>query len=629
MKLGQIAFFSFISASLVYAVSEDSVMVRDIQLEDTVVTEFSSIPGDEEIIIPLLEDTVATEISTADSEEIILQSINRLPLILQDAKRYFVEALIADQHNDTMEVVYLIEKITDLLIEAGQVNGMLEDDQEEYTRFENMLIHAYENHFRTVNRVETPITVASLREELSEYMEPLEIEINGSKFTVIDDRNGHIPLVLNSRVEQTINFFRTKGKRQFEIWLSRLPFYKESIIEILTENGLPEELIYVSMVESGFNPKAYSTAHASGLWQFVSGTAKMYGLSRTWWIDERRDPRKATQAAADYFKDLYIEFDDWYLAMAAYNSGEGRINRAIRLHQTRDFWQLNSLPRETRNYVPTVLAAAIITRDPAKYGFKVSQNNSLEYDEVIIESSADLNVLAKCAGISMKQLRKYNPEIRQFATPSNQPYSLKIPKGSKDTFTKEFNSLPKFQRFVPQYLVHRVRRGESLWVIARKYGVSIYDVASVNKIRNYHRLQIGQKLTIPVPPVPGTSSIASSKVSEKDRIVYRVRKGDTLGHIAERYGTSARRIRQLNGLRYGQYIYPGQKLVIPASPSKLATTSSGSNPYEKEIYVVRRGDTLSHIAMRYRTSVSKVRRWNGISRNEYIYPGQKLVIYVK
>ncbi|MFQ6675405.1 MAG: LysM peptidoglycan-binding domain-containing protein [Fidelibacterota bacterium] len=565
--------------------------------------------------------------SSAVQEGIDLEGTNRFPLILSDAKTLFAEAVIADHHGDTLEVLYLIDKIVELMTEAEQLGEMSDDDRMEYDRFEKTLLYTYEHHFRTVDKIETPISTASLKEQLSEYLEPIEFEINGSKFRVIDDREGHIPLVMNKRVEQAIEFFQTKGRRNFETWLSRYAVYSDLIVDILKKNDLPEELVFHSMVESGLNPKAYSRAHAAGLWQFVSSTAKRYGLSRTWWIDERRDPVKSTEAAAEYMKDLFIEFDDWYLALAAYNAGTGRVNRAVKLHQTRDFWRLSSLPKETRNHVPAFLAAAIITRNPDAYGFQIPPGDPLVFDEVVLDNSADLSVIATSAGISVDRLKQLNPELRQFATPPGQPYTVRLPRGTANAFTTAFSALPDDQRFAPQYLVHRVRKGETLSLIAQKYRVSIHNIASINKIRNYHRLQIGQKLTIPVPSLTRSGSLAASSRSGDQRTtVHVVKKGDTLGHIAVRYGTSARTLRQWNGLRYGEYIYPGQKLLIPVQ--SVRNPGGGGESVVKEIYTVQKGDTLSDIAARYGTSVTKITTWNRLTRGEVIFPGQKLVIYV-
>ena len=549
---------------------------------------------------------------------------NRFPLILSDAKSLFSEAIIADHHGDSLEVLYVLDKIVELLTEAEQLGDMSEDDQEEFSRFEETLIHTYQNNFITIDETSASIATASLKEELSRYLDPIEIEINGASFKVIDDREGHMPLVMNSRVERAISFFQTDGRQSFERWLARYPVYESVIKEILDKNELPEELIYHAMVESGLNPRAYSRAHAAGMWQFINSTAKIYGLDRTWWVDERRDPIRATDAAAKYLKDLYIEFDDWYLALAAYNAGAGRINRAIRLHQTRDFWSLNSLPKETKNHVPTVLATAIIATDPLEYGFEEPTGSPFNYDQVTVEKSADLAVLAKCAGIKLKELREYNPELRQHATPPDESYDLKIPAGTRKTFLAAFTSLNDEQRFAPQYMVHVVQRGNNLSWIAKKYGVSINQIASFNKIKNYHRLRIGQKLTIPVSGASSGPVLVAG--TPPNTVAYVVRKGDTLGHIAMRYGSSARRIRQLNGLRYGTYILPGQKLKVPVREGNQVTSAS---KYVKEIYTVRTGDTLSHIADRYRVGMSKLRQWNSIKDNDFIIPGQRLVIYVK
>ena len=485
---------------------------------------------------------------------------DRLPQLMKDVKLLLSEAIIADHNQDTLEVVYILEKIFELLQEADQFGEMNEDDQEEFSRFESTLTHVYTHHLTTLENNESMITADQIREEIDHLVDPIAIEMGNSKFTVIEDRDGKIPLVINTKVEQYINFFQNRGRRQFEIWLNRYEEYGDVIREILRKKGLPEELVYLAMIESGLNPKAYSKANASGMWQFIYTTGKKYGLNRNWYLDERRDPIKATHAAADYLKDLFEEFDDWYLALAAYNCGSGRVSRSARLHQTYDFWQLHSLPRETRNYIPYYLSVAIIASNPEEYGFKRPENGKrFEFDEVVLEKSADLTVIARAAETSFKTIQKYNPELRQSATPAESGYKLKLPKGKKDIFEKNFTSLPEDQRFAPQYVTHRVKNGESLWTIAKKYNVSIHDLASVNKIKNRGKIKIGQKLTI---PVKGAIYPSSDGPAGHFKVVYSVKKGDTLGHIAENYKTRASMIRKWNNLAYGQHIFPGQKLVL-------------------------------------------------------------------
>ena len=558
------------------------------------------------------------------------ETSNRLPLLLKDVKVLLTDAIIADSQGDTLEVIYNLDRIYELLSEADQLGEKTVEDEEEFERFESALLNVVTQRLFTLEINMGSIAAVDSKRSVEELMEPMEVEMGASKFIVIDDRDGHIPLVRNKSVDQFISYFQNKGRRQFEIWLDRYFQYGPMLKKILNEYELPEELAYLAMIESGLNPKAYSRAKATGMWQFMYSTGKKYGLQRNWYIDERRDPEKATHAAAKFLLDLYKEFDHWYLALAAYNGGPGRVHRATRLHQTSDFWQLHSLPRETRNYIPYYLAAAIIASNPTSYGFKTPKTKRHKYEVVEIKQSADLAVLANSAGTSLKTLKAYNPELRQSATPVDVVYRLKIPVGKKEQFVTNFNSLPSDQRFAPQYVAHKVKRGESLWTISKKYRVSIHDLAAVNKIRNRHRLSIGQKLTIPVRRSNGGTLLASnSGPSGHKKVIYKVKRGDTLGHIAEDYNTMARSIRRWNKLEYGQHIFPGQKLTIwiKEDISQLASNTNAGR--EKVVHNVKKGDTIGHIAESYRVSSRKIMSWNNIKSKQHIYPGQKLNIWVK
>ena len=493
-------------------------------------------------------------------------SRNRFPEILHDVKILLSEVLIADHHLDTLEVIYNLSRIYDLLMEADQIGDMNQEDQEEFERFEKSFLDIYTHKLGTIRSSDAPVTAERFRRDITEALEPLEIEMGDTKFVLVDDRDGHIPLVRNKQVDQFITYFTTaKGRKQFSIWMKRYMEYKDLIIPILKQHKMPEELMILAMIESGLNPKAYSRANASGMWQFIYSTGKNYGLKRDWYVDERRDPVKATHAACEYLKDLNEQFDNWYLALAAYNCGAGRISRASKLHQTYDFWQMHSLPRESRNYIPYYLAAAIIAKDPDQYGFNIPESKPFSYEEVVLENSADLAVLSRVAGIKVKTLLKYNPELRQSSTPADSPYLLKLPKGKKEQFLARWNSIPESERFAPQFIVHRVRYGESLWTISKKYGASIHDIAAVNKIRNRHKIRVGNKLKIPIKGGAlrtwGTKDNGGPVGHYK--VTYKVKRGDTLGQIAEDYKSNASRIRRWNGLKYGSsLIYPGQKLRI-------------------------------------------------------------------
>lgn len=520
------------------------------------------------ILLPQNDQFSGNNAMTTNSNQKINldDSRNRFPEILHDVKVLLSEVLIADHHLDTLEVIYNLSRIYDLLMEADQIGDMNQEDQEEFERFEKSFLDIYTHKLGTIRSSDAPVTAERFRRDITEALDPLEIEMGKTKYVVVDDRDGHIPLVRNKQVDQFITYFTTaKGRKQFAIWMKRYEEYKDLILPILKKHEMPEELMVLAMIESGLNPKAYSRANASGMWQFIYSTGKNYGLKRDWYIDERRDPIKATGAACEYLKDLNEQFDNWYLALAAYNCGSGRISRASKLHQTYDFWQMHSLPRESRNYIPYYLAAAIITKDPEKYGFTIPKVKPFSYEEVVLEHSADLAVLSRVAGIKVKTLRKYNPELRQSATPADNPYLLKLPKGKKEQFLERWNSIPESERFAPQFIVHRVRYGESLWTISKKYGASIHDIAAVNKIRNRHKIKVGNKLKVPlkggVLRTWGTKDNGGPAGHYK--VTYKVKRGDTLGQIAEDYKSKASKIRRWNGLKYGSsLIYPGQKLKI-------------------------------------------------------------------
>ena len=511
-------------------------------------------PYPTESTIPIIVSSIKDSTSTFD------ESRNRFPAILIDSKNLLAEAVISDFHGDTLEVTFLLSRIFELLMEADQIGEMNLEDQEEFERFNRTFTDLYTHKLVTVKNIDAPVMAEKIRADITEAF---EIEMGDTKFIVVDDRDGHIPLVRNKQVDQYINYFQTKGRRQFEIWLKRYVQYKDLILPILKEHELPEEFIYLAMIESGLNPKAYSKANASGMWQFVYATGKQYGLKRNWYLDERRDPVKATHAACRYLKDLNNLFDNWYLALAAYNCGEGRVLRASKLHQTYDFWQLKSLPKETRNYIPYFLSAAIIAKTPDAYGFKIPKAQPIRFEEVVLEKSADLAVLARVAGIKPKTIRNYNPELRQSATPAEGSYILKLPMGKKEGFLATWNAIPENERFAPQFVMHRVRYGESLWTISKKYGVSIHDLASVNKIRNRNKVRVGQKLKVPLKGghIWGTGENGGPPGYTKR--TYKVKRGDTLGQIAEDFGSRASKIRRWNNMKYGsQLIHPGQRLVI-------------------------------------------------------------------
>ena len=544
-----------------------------------------------------------------------LGTSNRITSVLDEAKQFLSDAIIADVNSDTVEVVYNIKKVFDLLSDVEQIGVREELDKIEFEKFQDDFVKIYTSRLNTIDSSMQFLSADLIRRDIAQITSENEsIEMGMTKFTIIDDREGHIPLVTNSQVESYIRYFQGKGRKGFNIWLKRYVQYKDLMLPILNQYDLPEELIVVSMIESGFDPKAVSKAKAVGLWQFMYLTGKQYGLNRNWYIDERQDPIKSTHAAAKYFQDLYNEFEDWYLVLAAYNTGPGRLNRALKLHETSDYWQLYSLPKDTKNYIPYYLSSAIILQNPEKYGFKIPKSNPLKFDEVEIEKSSDLNVLAKAADTRVSTIKKLNPELRQPATPNNGPYSLNIPFGRKESFYKKFNAIPDNEKFAVQKVEHRVQKGENLSSIAAKYRVLKADLQTINNITNANNIRIGQVLKIPVK--------GGIYANYPEKIIYKVKTGDQLGFIAEKYNTRASEIRKWNGMKANDSsIYPGQKLTLFVKGQPVKDTP------KKNVYIVKSGDNLSIIAKNYNTTISKIKSWNSM-KSSTIYPGQKLTIFL-
>ncbi|MGD0917513.1 MAG: transglycosylase SLT domain-containing protein [Thermodesulfobacteriota bacterium] len=310
-----------------------------------------------------------------------------------------------------------------------------------------------------------------------------------------------IPIVINDKVEQFIQYFQTTLRHRFVIWLARSERYLPFMRNLLKEHGLPEDLVYMALIESGCNPYAYSRAKAVGLWQFITLTGRRYGLRVNWWIDERRDPEKSTIAAAKYLKDLYEMFACWYLAAAGYNAGEYKIAKAMKRYRSEDFWKLTKhryLKRETKDYVPQMIAAALIAKDPGKYGFaEVEYQEPLRYEKVKVPPLTDLVLIAKASETSLAEIKDLNPELRRGVTPPNEnEYEIKIPYGKRELFLENFEALQPFEKF--QFKTHLVKKGETLKGIAKSYRVDLEPLLEINHLRKTSRISKGATLFIPI-----------------------------------------------------------------------------------------------------------------------------------
>ena len=389
----------------------------------------------------------------------------------------------------------------------------------------------------------------------------------------------HFPLVMNAKVSHFISYYSTVQNRFMHRSLARSHRYLPMMRKVLREHDIPEELAYMVLIESGFTTHAYSRARACGPWQFISATGRRYGLKINSWVDERRDPVKATYAAAAYLGDLYEMFGSWYLAAAAYNAGEGKIQRAMRRHKTDDFWQMANyryLKRETREYIPRILAAIMIAKEPEKYGFvDIEYEAPFAYDIVKVEDATDLDALAWASGSRAADIRKLNPELNCWCTPPRvKSYEVRVPSGTGERCQNALANLPPAKRVT--FRKHRIRQGDSLSTIARRYHTGIQQIKDLNGLHS-SRIRAGRDLLIPVR-VGGRGAVVfdrqiyssgsfaklryKPKKRSRQRRSYRVRRGDSLWKIARRYDLRVADIQRWNGMGHSSAIKPGQVLKL-------------------------------------------------------------------
>ena len=386
-----------------------------------------------------------------------------------------------------------------------------------------------------------------------------------------EEKPYQIPMVLNDSVENHMEYFKTRGRDVFQKWLDRSARYIPVMKDIFREKNLPEDLVYVAMIESGFNPYAISWARAVGPWQFMPETGKLYGLKIDWWVDERKDPIKSTQAAAEHLKDLHNLFGSWPLAMASYNAGAGKVQRAVLRTRSEDFWDLKAsryIRRETKNYVPKYMAATIIAKNPEAYGFAIQPYDLFVFDEVIISESIDLRLAARCAGTTYDVIKELNPELKRWVTPPDATnYILRVPKGTGDQFSASFASIPADQKI--RWERHLVAKGETLAGIATQYNTSPEAIRDINNLKK-NRIIPGKHLLIPVDAnakQQDVSYLSPDQTGKKQQILYRVRRGDNLTRIASKHDVTVADIRQWNdGIRS---VRAGQKIKLVVDVDRI------------------------------------------------------------
>lgn len=495
---------------------------------------------------------------------------------------------------------------------------------------------------------------------------PRDAEINSSEVSskdVIDQLAkpytsplGEIPMTDNKQTRMWVNYFLGRGRKHMDLYLARSSRYLPMMKNVLREEGLPEDLVYVALIESGFSPKAHSHANAVGYWQFIHGTGKNFGLRIDGYVDERRDPVLSTRAAAAYFKSLYNLFGSWHLSLAAYNTGENRVKNRVMRYYTRDFWELarrNALPKETRNYVPKFIAAAMIAKSPETYGFSsIVYQAPLEYDAVEATNPISLKALAERLNVDHEEMMRLNPKFRGDYVPNypGDKMMIRVPKGYSEMAVA---AIPNVQMERPAYVFvdhqfHRVRRGETLSHIARKYRTNVSSIRRLNKLSSRSLLRVGQRLKVPVrggytkqevaqtePQGQNESSSQSESQNESQTEAtvvaapaqaveyHTVRRGENLTLIARKYGITVQELVRLNRLSHRSTLRVGQRLKLRTNETESSQSGVGSG---ESSHVVRRGETLTQIAQKHGVSLRAIEKQNKLTPKSTIKVGQRLEI---
>lgn len=468
----------------------------------------------------------------------------------------------------------------------------------------------------------------------------------------------NIPTEVNPMVDKWIGYFQGKGRRHMERYLSRSTRYEKLMKKVLRENGLPEDLFYIALIESGFSSSAVSHASAVGYWQFIRGTGKRYGLEISKVVDERRDPVLATQAAAEYFKGLYSMFGSWYLSMASYNVGENRVKKEVNKHETRDFWELSRksrLPKETLNYIPKFIAAKMIAKDPEKYGFvELDYLAPIEYDTISLDKPVNMRVMAEKMNYNYEDFKALNPKFKgEVASLKANLLELRIPVGQRElAITAASESVADSVEYIADAdtQAYKIRRGDTMGGIARRFRTTVAYLRDLNDLPRKRRLKVGSTIYVPdrrplrdrgdrvakTRTLPA-KAVAGTELSKEGTKYHVVQSGDNLSTIARRYGTTIADLSRANNIQRGYLLKIGMKLKIPGSDAggsdeksepnnKSAAEPGRSGQHRTLIHVVKRGENLGGIAEKYKVAVRDLKKRNRIRNPASLMAGARIII---